>query len=230
MIDIKASRQWHSHFPGGHVGVLLVGNADNSKKSVVLNREKKVIESYLREQYSGFGRKDFSSLSVIQAYRRYYKRFKKSYHVQLQIESIVLKDRSLPNVSVLVDANFMAEMKTMVLTAGHDADLLAHPVRIDVTKKDDAFVRMNGKEKVLKPGDMMMTDGKGIVCTIIYGQDQRTAISKKTRRALYVAYAPDDVSKQKVHEQLDLIQKYVTCALPESKVELRQIFSADRER
>lgn len=110
------------------------------------------------------------------------------------------KKRALPNVSPLVDANFMAEMDTLVLTAGHDADLLSNPVRIDVTKEDDAFVQINGKTTQLKPDDMMMADGKGIVCTIIYGQDQRTPISPATRRALYVAYAPAGVAKEKVRE------------------------------
>ncbi len=57
----------------------------------------------------------------------------------------------------------------------------------------------------LKPGDMMMRDGQGVGCTIIYGQDNRTPISKNTRRALYVAYAPVGVPKTAVRQQLDLI-------------------------
>jgi DNA/RNA-binding domain of Phe-tRNA-synthetase-like protein len=225
-MEMQVSQEWHNTFPGAHIGVLLMGNVDNSKGSGLLDQEKKSLETRLHQKFAGFSRNEFSDIDVISAYRNYYKRFKKSYHVQLQIESIVLKNMALPNVSPLVDANFMAEMDTLVLTAGHDADRLIHPVRIDVTKEDDAFVQMSGKTTQLKPGDMMMADNQGIVCTIIYGQDQRTPISHATRRALYVAYAPIGVAKGKVQEQLDLIRKYVILAAPEAIVEIKEIYGA----
>ena len=47
--------------------------------------------------------------------------------MQLQLESIVLKAKSLPDVSPAVDANFMAEVETLILTAGHDVEMLAEP-------------------------------------------------------------------------------------------------------
>jgi len=225
-VEIQVSQEWYKTFPGAHIGVLLMGNVDNSKRSDLLDQEKKSLETRLHQKFAGFSRNEFSAIEVISAYRNYYKRFKKSYHVQLQIESIVLKNMALPSVSPLVDSNFMAEMDTLVLTAGHDADLLIHPVRIDVTKEDDTFVQMSGKTTQLKPGDMMMADNKGIVCTIIYGQDQRTPISHATRRALYVAYAPAGVAKEKVEEQLDLIRKYVILAAPEAIVEIKEIYGA----
>ncbi|OGA49985.1 MAG: hypothetical protein A3G25_00375 [Betaproteobacteria bacterium RIFCSPLOWO2_12_FULL_63_13] len=69
------------------------------------------------------------------AYDRYYKRFNKTYHVQLQVESIVLKGKSVPNVSPLVDANFVAEIETLVRTAGHDAAKLQGLISIDVSRE-----------------------------------------------------------------------------------------------
>ena len=96
-------------------------------------------------------------------------------------------------ISPLVDANFAAELNTLILTAGHNANLLKDPVRIDTTEIGDEFTQMNGVLKPLIPGDMKMSDSDGIVCTIIYGQDQRTPISLKTRRVLYAAYAPPGV-------------------------------------
>src|SRR4030095_4146858 len=82
---------------------------------------KRETEARLRDRYRGPTRLDFTSLPVVAAYARYYKRFNKPEHVQLQLESIVLKGKSLPSVSPLVDANFAAEVDTLVLTAGHDA-------------------------------------------------------------------------------------------------------------
>ncbi|MEZ4517782.1 MAG: hypothetical protein R3C44_13490 [Chloroflexota bacterium] len=102
--------------------------------------------------------------------------------------------------------------------------MLAAPVTIDATQGGEQFTQMNGSTRFLKPNDMMMTDGKGIVCTIIYGQDKRTPISPKTRRALYVAYAPAGVPVPAV-QQLDLIYKYILLFAPQVKAERVEIFS-----
>src|SRR5262245_64447502 len=70
-------------------------------------------------------------------YVHYYKRFGKTYHVLLQLESIVLKSKGLPSVSPLVDANFTAEVETLVLTAGHDAQQLQGEISIDGARDGD---------------------------------------------------------------------------------------------
>ena len=208
------------------MGVVLLGNVDNTKRETPLDLRKQGVEATLREKYSKFSRADLLKLEVLKAYRNYYRQFNKTYHVQLQLESVVHKGKPLPNVSPLVDANFAAELNTLILTAGHDADLLRNFVRIDVTQVGDQFTQMNGVLKSLKPGDMMMSDADGIVCTIIYGQDQRTPISPKTRRALYVAYAPPGVPFAAVSEQLDSIRDNVLLFSPEAETELFQVYTA----
>ena len=227
MIEIEVNGRFHQTFPGGHVGVLLVGNVDNSKRPTPLDARKREIEARLREKYAGFSRADFLELEILQAYRSYYKKFNKTYHVQLQLESVVQKGKSLPSVSPLVDANFAAELETLVLTAGHDADLLEAPITIDATQAGDEFVQMNGTVRPLKPNDMMMRDGKGIICTIIYGQDKRTPISSRTRRALYVAYAPAGVPVTAVQQQLDSIRENILLFAPKAETELVQIYAAE---
>lgn len=226
MDQIEPTQKWHQAFPGGHVGVLQVRSVDNTGSSAVLDKKKKDLERRLRKQMAGFTRSDISELEAINAYRKYYKKFKKTYHVQLQLESIVMKNKSLPRVSPLVDANFIAEMETLVLTAGHDADLLVGKVVIDATKGDESFTQMNGTLRTLKPNDMMMLDEKGIVCTIIYGQDIRTPITPDTRHALYVAYAPSGVPQEAVENQLDAIEENIQLFAPKAVVQLRRVFSA----
>ena len=228
MISIEVAQRWHQTFAGGHVGVLLIGGVDNTKRETPLDGRKQEIEARLRQQYGGWSRAQLLELEVMQAYRRYYKQFDKTYHVQLQLES-VLKGKSLPNVSPLVDANFAAELETLVLTAGHDADLLEAPLRLEATQGGEPFAQFGGANQTLKPGDMMMSDGRDIICTIIYGQDQRTPISPSTRRALYVAYAPVGVGEGKVREQLESVRDNVLLFAPGAKVEMLEVFSAKGE-
>jgi len=86
---------------------------------------------------------------------------------------------------------------------------------------------MNGSKKTLKANDMMMTDAKGIVCTIIYGQDQRTLISSKTRRAFYVTYLPPGVEAETITTHLDTIKKNIILFAPDAEVEYQQVHTAD---
>ena len=97
----------------------------------------------LRDTFAEFSRTDLLELAALQAYRTYYKKFGKTYHVQLQLELVVHNGKSLPNVSPLVDANFAAEMETLILTAGDDADLLEPPLTIDATHGGETFTQID---------------------------------------------------------------------------------------
>ncbi len=143
-----------------------------------------------------------SDLPVLQAYNTYYRRFKKTYHVQLQLESIAWKGKLIPNVSALVEAMFMAEMKNMLLTAGHDLDVLHLPLTLDVSKGTESYLLMREDEQVLRAGNMMIGDGMGIVSSIVYGPDQRTQITDGTRSVVFTVYAPPGITGQTVAQHL----------------------------
>jgi len=223
---IYVSDGWKDAFPGAHIGLLLVGKVDNSRRPTALDEHKTAVTSRLRARFAGYGRSELQELDVLKAYKNYYKQFNKTYHVQLQLESIVLKGRSLPNVNPLVDANFAAEMESMLLTAGHDADLLVQPVRIDVSKGDEEYIQLNGEQKTLKASDMMMADAEGVVCTVIYGQDARTPISPRTSRALYVAYVPPGIDAEVVNQHLEMIRENVLLFAPGAVTEYQAVHNA----
>jgi DNA/RNA-binding domain of Phe-tRNA-synthetase-like protein len=190
MLTISATEDWRSAHPGATIGLLELSGLANTGSSSRLTERKREIEAGLRERYRGFTRQQLLALAVMAEYDRYYTRFNKTYHVQLQLESIVLKGKHLPDVSPAVDANFMAEVETLILTAGHDCDKLRGPIVIDVSRDGDQMTQMNGAARALRSGDMIMRDADGICCSIIYGQDARSPISAATAWVLYVAYAP----------------------------------------
>jgi hypothetical protein len=53
---------------------------------------------------------------------------KKTYHIALQLEPVVLKGKSLPNVAALVEAMFTAELGDLLLTASTGASAAAKEV------------------------------------------------------------------------------------------------------
>jgi DNA/RNA-binding domain of Phe-tRNA-synthetase-like protein len=219
MLDITATPTWRATHPGATIGLLEISGTPNLPTSPALEDRKRVIETRLREQYAGFTRQDFLAIPVISAYDRYYTRFNKTYHVQLQLESIVLKGKNLPAVSPLVDANFMAETQTLLLSAGHDADRLSPPITIDTSQEGESITQMNGSRKEIRAGDMVMRDATDISCSILYGQDNRSPISAQTTRVLYVTYAPPGILPEQVEAHLDLIRENVRLFSPSSVVE-----------
>ena len=76
--------------------------ATHSAASPALDEKKRAVEVMIRKSYRGFSRQDFTAAPVLAEYERYYKRFDKTYHVQLQLESLVMQGKDLPNVSPLV--------------------------------------------------------------------------------------------------------------------------------
>lgn len=209
MLTITVTPEWKSVYPGAQIGILEIAGVDNTLRSELLDAEKRALEARLQAHYTGYSRRDFLALPVMAAYERFYKRFDKTYHVLLQLESVVLKGKNLPEVSPLVDANFAAELDTLVLTASHDVALFQPPLLIDVSHLGDEFIRMNGIPKQLPPGDMVMRDSQGVICTILYGQDNLSPITASTTHALYVAYAPPEVGVENVQAQLDAIEKNI---------------------
>jgi DNA/RNA-binding domain of Phe-tRNA-synthetase-like protein len=99
---------WHSTFPNAHAGILVMRNASNPAHHAELEKQKAELEESLRSQFTGQDRAAIASHPVLKVYGEYYKRFKKTYHVQLQLESIVLKGKSIPTVASLVECMFMA--------------------------------------------------------------------------------------------------------------------------
>lgn len=226
MITVTGTADWRAAHPGAVIGLLEMIGIDNRVTSPELNQRKREIEARLRADYVGFSRKDFLTLPVMAAYEKYYRRFDKTYHVLLQVESIAVKDQTLPDVSPLVDANFCAEVSTMVLTAGHDVAKLEGSVVIDVSYDGDAIIQMNGGTKDIKAGDMVMRDRLSPCCSILYGQDSRSRISEDTRHVLYVAYAPPGVPHEAVEAHLRLIEENVRLFAPQAQVRQNRLLKA----
>jgi DNA/RNA-binding domain of Phe-tRNA-synthetase-like protein len=121
-------------------------------------------------------------------------------------------------VAALVEAMFMAELKNQLLTAGHDLAALVQPFGVDIANGDEHYVRINGQEQSLKEGDMVITDAKGIMSSVLYGPDQRTQIRPETTAVVFTVYAPAGISSTMVADHLDDIRGYVALFAPDISV------------
>ena len=221
---LTISKKIKTIYPEASLGILAMKDVSNPQQHEGLDQRKLKIENNLREKFAGLTRADLKKLEPINAYRNYYKKFKKSYHILFQLESIVFKNKSIPKVAALVEAMFMAELKNLLLTAGHDLDTVDLPVKLDAASGTEKYIMLNRQEKELLPGDMFISDSGGIMSSIIYGPDLRTRINPDTQNVLFTVYAPLGVEKSEVFQHLQDIRDYVHIITPDSKVELIKVY------
>lgn len=223
---LTVSETWKENYPGAAVGILALRDVTNPKHHPELEARKTALEARLRAQFAGHTKADLKALPTIQAYTAYYKRFKKTYHLLLQLESVALKGQPIPRVAALVEAMFMTELDDLLLTAGHDLALVEQPITLNVADGSERFVNIAGKENVLKPGDMFISDAQGVLSSIVYGSDRRTMITSDTTQAIFTTYAPSGVGAEAVHQHLAHIQENVLLFAPRAETVALEVYMA----
>ncbi|MGE5071853.1 MAG: hypothetical protein ACM3MF_00355, partial [Anaerolineae bacterium] len=203
-----------------------IRGAANPAHHTALEQRKAALEDELRRRYTGQDRAALLRDPVLQAYDAYYKRFKKTYHVQLQLESILFKGKSIPSVSALVECMFMAEVDGLLLTAGHNLDVVQPPLTLDLATGEESYILLRGELQMAKAADMLIRDEAGVISSIIYGPDQRTQITADTQNAIFTIYAPAGISTELVQRQLEEIRNNVQLVAPEARVETLEVHGA----
>lgn len=219
-IMLQISKELKEAYPGGWIGEISFKNVKVDEAGMIsLKKVKEELSDSLRSKYKDYNRAALIQVEPVNSYVTYYKRFKKTYHVLLQLESIILKGKSIPESNPLVMIMFMAELKNLILTAAHDLDRIALPVGVELsTKGEERYQLLNNMEKELLEGDMFMEDREGIISSIIYGPDNRTQISEKTNKVLYTVYVPPGIEKTLVNEHLNDIVHYIQLATPQAEM------------
>lgn len=218
------SNLWKESYSGANIGCMVVRKVQNPAQCEMLENYKRKLESDLCQRFSS--KEQLSINSVIARYEDYFKRYKKTYHVRQQIESIVFKGKQIPRVASLVEAMFMAELKNCLLTAGHDYDTLQMPLCIKVGTGNENYILFNGKEQPVKDGDMMIADAAGVISSIIHGPDLRTRITQDTKKAIFIVYTPAGIPAQAVYEHLEDIYFYIKLVSPEAEIQMQQVYTA----
>ncbi|HVR38465.1 MAG TPA: hypothetical protein VMU84_05165, partial [Thermoanaerobaculia bacterium] len=221
---VIVSERWKTEHPRGGVGVLAIDSVVNPATAPELAARKQSIESELRGALQQGGKEAIKSLPRMQAYAAFYKKYGQTYHVQRQIESVVLQGRTLPNRSALVDNMFMHELYNGLLTAGHNLNAVDQPVTIDSAKGTESYTTLSGKMQQLKAGDMYMSDSTGIISSVLFGPDARTPITPETTAAMFVVYAPDGIEREWILSHLSEVESGVKTFAPNAKTILRDVF------
>jgi DNA/RNA-binding domain of Phe-tRNA-synthetase-like protein len=204
------------------IGLLVMENVSNLSTESPLNPIKLELTGSLRDKYGGMTRNELKAIHPLDRYVSYYKRFGYSYHVLLQLESIV-HGKEMPNGSPLVEAMFLAEIKNMLLTAGHDLEKIQMPLSLRTSSGKESYTCLSGRESTTVSGDLMISDSQGVISSILRGPDARTAISPTTRQVIYTVYAPSGIEVSLIHPHLKDIETYVLAGSDQAITKVREI-------
>jgi DNA/RNA-binding domain of Phe-tRNA-synthetase-like protein len=223
---LEVDPAWYEAHPGASVGLIAMRGVTNPASNDRLNELASALEIDVRSRLGSADRDAIRATQPLPAYAAYYKRWGQRYHVAMQLESVAQKGKAVPRVAALVEAMFIAELRNLLLTAGHDLDALELPVRLTVGT-GESFIAPNGQETSVKPGDMVIADARGqVLSAIVTGPSDVARIGPETTAALFYTYAPPGVDSGLVDAHLSELERNARLIAPDANVLAREIVKA----
>ena len=90
---------------------------------------------------------------------------------------------------------------------------------------DESYLLINQREQQAKAGDMKMSDGQGMVSSVIHGPDFRTRIVPETNKVVFTVYAPSGIAQQAVADHLTDIYAFVKQCAPGAVIESQGVIA-----
>lgn len=222
---LKISTNVKHRYPAARFGVMVVSGLDAGSSRSQMDEWTAVELERLKLRYSDYERKTALLATPLSHYAEYYSQFKKTYHVLGQLESVLLKGRGIPSAGIPVEAMFLAELQSLLLTAGHDRDLIDGTLTVDLAGSPLVYPGISGKEQRLAAGDLYLSGPAGILSSILGGPDNRTRITADTRRAMYFVYGVEGITDEQIRNHFDLIYSCLTAVLSNVILESADIYT-----
>ncbi len=152
-------------------------------------------------------------------YFRYFRKFKKTYPVMMQVESFLLKGRPFPEGRYINAVAFLTELRTGILMGTHDAERVEGDIVIYTETEKVPFPSIHGSEGHSYPGDTTGRDDKGVIISMIAGADSRTCLQDDSRHVLYLVFGTPLTSPEVLYECLDQVEEYVRTLAPSAETQ-----------
>jgi DNA/RNA-binding domain of Phe-tRNA-synthetase-like protein len=221
-VDAALSVRFREVFPDGFFGILIVHGCPNHARATALSAPQRAVEARLRARFAD---RPMDDDPVARVYAGYFKRYGQRYPVAHQARTI-LAGRPIESPSALVAAMFTAEVDTLVLTSGHDLDILAGPLLVDVGREGERYTKINGKDQAIAAGDMVVRDAHGVIASVVYGPDFRTRFRETTQAALFGAWCPVGLTRETAAAHLDALAALLRLEWPSAVTEAPRVLAS----
>ncbi len=174
----------------------------------VLDKEVENLLQYLGQRYSLESLRDDP---IVRAYRDFYWRIGID-PTKTRPSSEALVRRALrgrwPRINPVVDAGNIASAKYMVPVGIYDMDSFQPPAEIRLSRGDEVFLPIGGREEKVSSGVPIMVDSRGVVMHLYPHRDSRyTMVRDTTRRVLIVAAGVPRVPIEKLKATVKEVQR-----------------------
>lgn len=224
--SMRIANEVAQRHPGTIFGLMSVSGLDTTPDLEGWNILREEETTVFRSAWTVYDRKSAIMRPPLNAYAGYYRQFKKTYPVLLQMESVLLKGRGIQSSSLAVETMFMAEVKHGLLVAGHDLEKLSGDYALNLSMGGESFTMVAGQLRTLKADDLYMTSGDRILSSILEGQDYYTRLTEHSTGALYCVYGVGGVTAMQMEDFFTDLARYARTAFPLASVEPGRIFQA----
>jgi len=201
-----------------HLGILEVWYPDSSEWDTDAFNELKERElEAIRKEGTEYDRESWFRQ---EPYFRYFRKFKKTSPVMMQVESFLLKGRPFPEGRYNNAVAFLTELKTRCLLGSHDADMIEGDLVIYKETEKTPFPSIHGGEAHSYPGDVTCRDDRSIVVSMIAGADSRTCLRDDSEHVLYFAFGTPGMATETLKTYLDQVEQYVKVLAPKAETKL----------
>ncbi|HJW96532.1 MAG TPA: phenylalanine--tRNA ligase beta subunit-related protein [archaeon] len=183
-MELKINTDAKIAYPDLKVSIVEVRFSGEPKFNQEIIDLKKALENKIKSDY-----KNPENLERVIKYNLFYKKFDSKVPMEFQIKSI-LNNKEIPMIHPVLICMFIAELKNIILTAGHDLDKLEDDT-IEVLRSNgtEEYTKINEKVQKLKNNDIFAIDGTGIISSVLCGPDSRTKITDETENFLFMCYS-----------------------------------------
>lgn len=172
--------------------------------------------SACRQRYPDYERK---AVFGENPYVRFFKKFKKTYPVMLQFESVMFKGQPFPQDNPVTEVPFLLELTSFVLSGTHDIDRLEGPVELYLASEKTPFEGMHGRQLHTYPGDFCGRDSGGIIFSEIAGTDGRTCARPESRHVFYPVFGTPELPVAVIEQAMETLERYIGVLAPQAQVE-----------
>ena len=169
----------------------------------------------LKEKYHDYDRK---AIFGENPYFRFFKKFKKTYPVMMQFESVMFKGRPFPEFNPVAEIPFLMEIVTHVLSGAHDADRIQGEVLLYSATAKEEFPGLRGQPFHTYPGDFCGRDETGIIFSLIAGADERTCARPDSTHVIYPLFGTPDLPVTVLEEAMKVLVRYIKVLAPEAEI------------
>lgn len=201
-----------NHYPELHIGILVIQNTDNTKKTEEIAQILKDAEQKLRATENIEPLNDYPKIA---AWREAHKQFgssPKKYPPSIQaLAKRVLKGDCLPSINPLVDIYNAISIKYCIPAGGEDLDHTTGNIELTFAEGHESFYEIGSDtNKQPESGEVIYKDDSGVICRKFnWREADRTKLTEKTHNAVLVLEAIPPVTPQELEQALNELKTLV---------------------